>query len=63
MYLDGRVLDGEVDGEVARALVGIQGWDDWLAVDHTTGRHHHQEPPLQKDKYNIVIECKQFINY
>ena len=50
MYLDGRMLDGEVDGEVAWTLVGIQGRDDWLAVDYTTGRHHHQEPPLQNER-------------
>ena len=67
MYLNGRMLDGEVDGEVAWTLVGIQGWNDRLAVDHTTGRHHNQESPLQNERsistmYNIVIGCKIYIH-
>ena len=60
VYLNGRMFDGEVDGEVAWTLVSIQGRDDGLAVDNTAGRHYHQEPPLQNDHsistmYNIVI--------
>jgi hypothetical protein len=48
VYLNSRMLDGEVDGEVAWTLVGIEGGNDGLAVDNTTGRHHYQESPLPK---------------
>lgn len=37
VYLNGRMFDGEVDGEVAWTLIGIEGRDDGLAVDDTTG--------------------------
>ena len=50
------MFDGEVDGEVAWTLVSIEGGNDRLAVDNTTGRHHHQELTLQMNTYTQALK-------
>ena len=47
-YLNSSTFDREINGEIAWTLISIEGRDDRLTVDHTTGRHHYQKLALQK---------------